>query len=501
MGGELYDDLVKQIRARRVLFVVGAGVSVQATGNNPVASWIGLLRNGVGRISGLNRAPSPSWAERQTAVLDAAARGTADTSELLGVAQQVSDRLGWRRDVEWGLWLRDTVGALTPTSDGRRLLAALTAFDVPIATTNYDGLLEAATHLPAISWPETGAIVRLLRNEDKGILHLHGFWRRPEDVILGISSYETLIGKGTAQRLKEMLPSLYGLLYVGCGAGLTDPNFAKLRAWIRDVMPEIEHRHVRLALEDEVKDLQKEHPPEERTFVLAYGRKFDDLAPYLEQLARDAGCPPIAGRSPVTAARRLKLTEIAEECTYADDRYASCYIHAPQGTPEGKLEIKFGATFGRLPAPKAPPLTRVEAEVAMPKGRAADRMLGGSVAYQCADGPSIQLCRAKSAVPCWEVSAPDGQSLHGHNAEADMPPLFDLPGAVEGERLTLRMLAYPNKAFFEASWLGDGVPKGNKAKTMRERIIRRILLTPLGEPDEHGGILLCETTNIVEEQR
>lgn len=500
MGEIVYQELVQRIRERRVLLVVGAGVSVQATGNDPVASWIGLLRNGVARISGLNRAPSSGWADRQTAVLSAAASGTADTGELLGVAQQVSDRLGWQRDVEWEEWLHDTVGALTPTADGERLLTALAALDVPIATTNYDGLLEAATGLPAISWPETRAIVRMLRKEDKGVLHLHGFWKQPDDVILGISAYETLIGKGTAQHLKNMLPSLYGLLYVGCGAGLTDPNFAKLRAWIRDVMPETEHRHVRLALEDEVADLQKEHPPEERTFVLGYGRKFDDLAPYLERLARDAGRAPIAGRSPGAVSRKLTLTEIAEECTYADDRYASCYIHAPQGTPEGKLEVKFGATFGRLLDTKAPPLTRVEVEVAMPKGRAADRMLGGSVAYQCANGPSIQLCRAKSALPCWEVAAPDGQSLHGHRAEASEPPLFDLPGAVEGDRLTMRMQAYPNKAFFGGPWRGAAVPKGDKARTMRERIIDRIQVTPLGEPDEHGAIVLCETTNIVEEQ-
>lgn len=500
MGGKVYDDLVEGIRERRVLVVVGAGVAVQATGNEPVASWIGLLQNGVARVADLDPTLANGWKKRQTEVLDAVAAGTADIKDLLGVAQQVSSRLGWPDDPEWVQWLRETVGALTPTAAGRRVLEAIDALDVPIATTNYDGLLKKVTGLPPVTWTERGAVVNLLQGKEKGILHLHGFWNKPDSVILGINSYDALIGDGTAQRLETVLPTLFSLLYVGCGDGLADPNFAALRAWIREILPGTEHRHVRLARECEVAALQKEHPREERTFVRAYGANFDDLAPYLEKLACDAGRAPATGRSQTPAARRLKLTEIPEQCSYADDRYASCYIHTPQGTPEDRLEVKFGATFGRRPALDAPPLTRVETEVTMPKGRGADRMLGGGVAHRCADGPSIRLCRAKAGVRCWEIIAADGQSLHDHNAEADTPPLFDLLAAAAGDVLTLRMTAYPNKAFFDGPWVPYAVPEGDKAQKMRKRIIDRLRVTPLGEPDAQGGIVLCETTNIVEEQ-
>jgi hypothetical protein len=500
MGGKVYDDLVEGIRERRVLVVVGAGVAVQATGNDPVASWIGLLRNGVDRVAELNRAPSPGWKKSQFDVLDSVTAGAADTRDLIGVAQQVADRLGWRRDIEWYLWLRDSVGALAPTTTGRRLLAAIDALDIPIATTNYDGLLESATRLSSVSWSQTKEVVRLLQAKKRGILHLHGFWERADDVVLGISSYEDLIGRGTAQHLKDVLPTLYSLLYVGCGAGMTDPNFGKLREWIRGVMFETEHRHVRLALDHEVCDLQKEHPDLERTIVLGYGSTFDDLVPFLEALARDAGCVPASGTPTISSARRLKLTEIPEQCSYADERYASCCIHAPQGTPEDRFEVKFRATFGRLPAQTAPPLVRVEIEVTMPKGRGAERILGSDGKYHCADGPSIRLCRTTTTVPRWEIAAPKGESLHEHNAEADAIPLFALPAAAVGDSLTLRMAVFPNKAFFDGPWVPYAVLEGDQGRKMRDKIIRRIRVTPLGDPQAHGEMILCETTNVVEEQ-
>ena len=40
-------DLRNAIKQGHALAIIGAGVSMQATGNDPVASWIGLLKHGV----------------------------------------------------------------------------------------------------------------------------------------------------------------------------------------------------------------------------------------------------------------------------------------------------------------------------------------------------------------------------------------------------------------------------------------------------------------------
>ena len=49
MSHDLIDDLRAEIAKGHVLVVVGAGVSIGATRGNPLASWQGLLENGVER--------------------------------------------------------------------------------------------------------------------------------------------------------------------------------------------------------------------------------------------------------------------------------------------------------------------------------------------------------------------------------------------------------------------------------------------------------------------
>lgn len=280
------EGLVSDIRLGSVVAVVGAGVAIAASGGKPTAGWIGLLRDGIKRIEALNRVPA-GWATRQCAILDEAAAGGCDITDLLGVAEQISDRLGFPNDGEWRRWLRETVGALTPAAQPR-LLKAIAALGIPIVTTNYDGLLEEATGHPPLSWTQTADVVRCLRREQNGIWHLHGYWQEPQTVVLGIRDYTRIVAADTAQHLQRVLPTLNGLLYIGCGTGLEDPNFRALRAWIRNVLPSTDHRHIRLACDADVAALQRDHPSEERTIVLGYGATFHDLAPFLEALARDA---------------------------------------------------------------------------------------------------------------------------------------------------------------------------------------------------------------------
>jgi len=59
-----------------------------------------------------------------------------------------------------------------------------------MATTNYDDLITQVTGLPVVVWTETDKLVRVIRGEEKGIIHLHGCWNRPESVVLGTRSYD-----------------------------------------------------------------------------------------------------------------------------------------------------------------------------------------------------------------------------------------------------------------------------------------------------------------------
>ena len=61
MSATLRDELAEAIARGQVVIVVGAGVSIAATGGEPVAGWGGLLEDGVDR--GVERGVSAGDAE------------------------------------------------------------------------------------------------------------------------------------------------------------------------------------------------------------------------------------------------------------------------------------------------------------------------------------------------------------------------------------------------------------------------------------------------------
>jgi hypothetical protein len=72
-----------------VLAVTGTGVSMAITANNPLASWTGLISNGIDRCIDL-RLRDAKWGDQQKKLLEG------DLHDLLGVAEHVSRRLGWK---------------------------------------------------------------------------------------------------------------------------------------------------------------------------------------------------------------------------------------------------------------------------------------------------------------------------------------------------------------------------------------------------------------------
>jgi tetratricopeptide (TPR) repeat protein len=280
MQGILVNDLKAQIATGNALLIVGAGVSVAATAGGPLAGlakWKGLLVNGIDRCLEVGRPrPDQKWARRRREDLE-----SDDLDDLLSVAELIAGRLGAPTGGEYSRWLDETVGRLQIVD--RAVLDALRALAVTIATTNYDGLLEEATLLPPVTWRDRRA-EGLVSGEESGILHLHGHWQDPDSVVLGIRSYEALLGDARAQALQQALRTLRTLIFIGFGAGLQDPNFGALLAWSRKAFAGSKHRHFRLCLKTEEKDLLALHPPAERIELVVYGEAHTELAPFLRSL-------------------------------------------------------------------------------------------------------------------------------------------------------------------------------------------------------------------------
>jgi tetratricopeptide (TPR) repeat protein len=285
MNGLLVEDLRAELARGRVVVLVGAGVSIGATDEAPVASWAGLLEDGVARCEGLGWPLPAGWGDRTRAQIE-----SGDVEELLLAAEAVTGRLGGRGHGEYGRWLKETVGELHASDLG--VLEALRDLGGILATTNYDGLLERVTARPAVTWQDQARAQAVLRGDEQAIVHLHGFWKEPASVVLGVRSYEQLLGTEHAQMMQQAMAAMGTLLFVGFGAGLADPNFAALRAWMGRLFRGGQYRHFRLATDDEVATLQAEHDHGERVFVLGYGPTHADLAPFLRHLA--PAPPPLA---------------------------------------------------------------------------------------------------------------------------------------------------------------------------------------------------------------
>lgn len=304
---DLVEELQKEVAENRLICIVGAGVSIAASydpDRKPnVASWVGLLEDGIARCTEVASDLPVEWADRWRDILKLGEKG--DGESLLSVAEQITVRLGGPSGGELKRWLRDTAGSLrTRHPEVPRALAEL---GVPLLTTNYDDILEEVTSLKPIDWSDTANVVRVLRGETNAILHLHGHWNRSENLVLGVRSYEQITRDPKVQATLRTLLMTKTVLFIGYGAGLDDPNFGALRRWWKDAFASSETRHYRLALRGEQAKTQAQYTKGENVLVVPYGDKHADLAPFLAKLS------PKTRRLEKQSGTRPPVTDMTED--------------------------------------------------------------------------------------------------------------------------------------------------------------------------------------------
>jgi hypothetical protein len=81
--------LQAQIERGQLIAIVGAGVSIGATDRNQLASWTGLLEDGVNRCCEVAKLLPAGWRERVFAEIR-----SGDPDDLLSGAEKVSRKLG-----------------------------------------------------------------------------------------------------------------------------------------------------------------------------------------------------------------------------------------------------------------------------------------------------------------------------------------------------------------------------------------------------------------------
>jgi hypothetical protein len=276
----LRSELVQALRDRRVLVITGTGITIAATDGSPVSSWRGLLEDGVDRVQDL-------CPEVPSARLRAMRRDIKSTvvDDIIVCAQKITSYLAHVPGNQFSKWLRDSIGALEARRPG--ILEAIGSLGAPIATTNYDTLLDVQLNKTPISWRDASSMQSALRSDADHIIHLHGHWQEPASIVFGYRSYSDVVGDISSQALVRAAGSLSTILFVGMGDGISDPNFEQLMNWLQANLPESECPPIALLREGEARK-KREQLQKKGLNVLSYGNHHSDLELYLADLASES---------------------------------------------------------------------------------------------------------------------------------------------------------------------------------------------------------------------
>lgn len=264
------------------MIIVGAGVTLSATADVfrrplPRLTWTDLIRNGLEYLvtDGYGEASNRRTEETYAAL------EYSDTNNLLYAAKILKEQLVQQR--QFPTWLRTVFGSLYHEVRHPAVLEALKTLrekGAKLLTTNYDDLLEKFCDLPRIGRSNQDDVLKFKGRDLDGIFHVHGSYQDPDEVVLDTRDYYEVRNSDEVQSTLRAFLEHYTILFVGCGSGLEDPNFAGLLEWASERQKSIPNKHCLLVRNGDALN----YAPLVR---LKYGDNYKDLAPYLNKLLDD----------------------------------------------------------------------------------------------------------------------------------------------------------------------------------------------------------------------
>lgn len=302
------------------MVVVGTGVSA-AISNSPTATWKGLLSSGTARLEGIS---SPALLQNIRNNIEFGFDSD-DLSSVLHAADRLKSELDSVGAAAMKKWLNDDIGSLPVLNP--RLGEALRALPFPILTTNYDTLLSTSDRR-AVTWRDHEALQGIMAGTSRDIGHLHGAWEDSASIVLSSTDYDTLLKADAFQTLQRSVHSLKSLVYVGYGAGLSDPNFGRLIRLHSAQFAGGQVKHFRLCRSSELERLEREHLGD-HIIPVSYGDEYEDLPAFIEAMSgsvQDATVSPVgivrdlAGDACATLSETLISESIIAETREGDDQ-------------------------------------------------------------------------------------------------------------------------------------------------------------------------------------
>jgi hypothetical protein len=291
--GEVLARLNNALRDKRLVIIVGAGVTLSATADvsGPLQSltWTGLIRNGLDYLVNERYVDAANGRTRRAK----GALEDTDTDSLLDAANILVSQLTRHR--QFPTWLESVFGNLYHEVRHPAILEVLKALHekgATLLTTNYDDLLEKHCGLHRIGRSNMDDILKFKCGNLDGVFHVHGSYHDPNEVVLDRISYYQITHSDEVQNILKTFLDFYTVLFVGCGSGLEDPNFDGLLRWASERQENIVNRHCVLIRNGDTLNFRPLVP-------LRYGSDYQDLAAFLNKLLDDPYQPAeVAGNAP-----------------------------------------------------------------------------------------------------------------------------------------------------------------------------------------------------------
>ena len=224
MQNSVTAELKKFIENNEACLVIGSGISKACCPDESVVTWSGLIKKGIDFLKEVD----PQRGALHESVFRALTSPTSNTSNYLILGEYLENHINaagggfpkWIQSQFKSLHLKD-----------KTLVKAIDDLQLPIITTNYDGILEQATFRSTCTLRNLGDFISEMRRSAHSIrptvFHVHGYYGDPDTVVFGSSSYERILNNDILQNFERSISVFKALIFIGTGAGLYDPHFEK----------------------------------------------------------------------------------------------------------------------------------------------------------------------------------------------------------------------------------------------------------------------------------
>ncbi|KAI0012020.1 SIR2-like domain-containing protein [Xylariaceae sp. FL0662B] len=231
---EAIEKLRGELKAGRLAICVGSGVTLSSVPGESRLTWTGLIQNGLDFLDDQARqigADNQQVIDRAQSLLG---MKDATTQDILDAATRLQEVLSKRPDL-YSDWLKHSFKSLYSYVANPTILDSLKRLKengASLFTTNYDDLIEKHCHMHSLDRLDTYGMQSFSRGTSNSVFHAHGYWRNAETVVLSARDYWDVTSHHGVQECLKNIFRNKTVLFVGCGAGLADPNFGKLLKWI-----------------------------------------------------------------------------------------------------------------------------------------------------------------------------------------------------------------------------------------------------------------------------